>query len=139
MPKNNKTNLGVIKYTYECMLELVECKFARNGLTNWKTFFTNIFENIIWHLFAGESHQLWKSLYSISHIWLCNRSLLVFLIYEENLGFFFISASLHIFVCLYCSSWNTGTVCYILYILRFCYLVLYKKACNNVLTGQKIR
>jgi hypothetical protein len=42
------------------MLELLECKFARNGLTNWKTFLTNIFENIIWHLFAGESHQVVK-------------------------------------------------------------------------------
>jgi hypothetical protein len=42
------------------MLELVECKFARNGLTNWKTFLANIFENIIWHLFAGESHQVVK-------------------------------------------------------------------------------
>ena len=45
---------------YEYMLELVECKFARNGLTNWKTFLTNVFENIIWHLFAGESHQVVK-------------------------------------------------------------------------------
>ncbi len=42
------------------MLELVECKFARNGLTNWKTFLTNVFENIIWHLFADESHQVVK-------------------------------------------------------------------------------
>ncbi len=42
------------------MLELVECKFARNGFTNLKTFLTNIFENIIWHLFAGESHQVVK-------------------------------------------------------------------------------
>jgi hypothetical protein len=41
-------------------LELVECKFARNGLTNRKTFLTNIFENIIWHLFAGEPHQVVK-------------------------------------------------------------------------------
>ncbi len=33
---------------------------ARNGLTNWKTFLTNILKNIIWHLFAGESHQVVK-------------------------------------------------------------------------------
>ncbi len=32
-----------IEYIYEYMLELVECKFARNGLTNLKTFLTNIF------------------------------------------------------------------------------------------------
>ncbi len=51
---------GVIEYIYEYLLELVECKFARNGWTNWKTFLTNIFENIIWHLFAGESHQVVK-------------------------------------------------------------------------------
>jgi hypothetical protein len=29
---------------------------------------------------------------AISHIWLCNRSRLNFLMYEENLIFFFISA-----------------------------------------------
>ncbi len=45
---------------YEYFLEIVECKFARNGLTNWKKIFTNIFKNIIWHLFAGESHQVVK-------------------------------------------------------------------------------
>ena len=60
MPKKNKKNFGVIEYIYEYMLELVECKFARNGLTNWKNFLANIFENIIWHLFAGESHQVVK-------------------------------------------------------------------------------
>ncbi len=60
MPKKNKKIFGVIEYIYEYMLELVEYKFARNGLTNWKTFLTNVFENIIWHLFAGESHQVVK-------------------------------------------------------------------------------
>ncbi len=60
MPKKQKKNFGVIEYIYEYMLELVECKFARKGLTNWKTFLTNVFENIIWHLFAGESHQVVK-------------------------------------------------------------------------------
>ncbi len=30
----------------------------RNQLENF--FFTNIFEKIIWHLFAGESHQVVK-------------------------------------------------------------------------------
>jgi hypothetical protein len=59
-PKKNKKIFGVIEYIYEYMLELVEYKFARNGLTNWKTFLTNIFENIIWHLCAGESHQVVK-------------------------------------------------------------------------------
>ena len=34
MPKKNKNNFGVIEYIYEYILELVECKFARNGLTN---------------------------------------------------------------------------------------------------------
>jgi hypothetical protein len=34
MPKKNKKIFGVIEYIYEYMLELVECKFARNGLTN---------------------------------------------------------------------------------------------------------
>jgi hypothetical protein len=32
MSKKNKKNFGVIEYIYEYMLELVECKFARNGL-----------------------------------------------------------------------------------------------------------
>ncbi len=50
---------GVHIWVY-CKLEIVECKFARNGLTNWKTFLTNILQNIIWHLFAGESHQVVK-------------------------------------------------------------------------------
>jgi hypothetical protein len=49
-----------MEYIFEYFLELVECKFARNGLTNWKTFLTNIVKNIIWHLFAGESHQVVK-------------------------------------------------------------------------------
>jgi hypothetical protein len=40
-------------------LELVECKFARM-LTNWKTFLQTFFKNIIWHIFAGESHQVVK-------------------------------------------------------------------------------
>jgi len=60
MPKKKKENFGVIEYIYEYMLEVVECKFARNGLTNWKTFLANIFENIIWHLLAGETHQVAK-------------------------------------------------------------------------------
>ncbi len=49
-----------MEYIYEYFLEIVECKFARNGLTNWKTFFTNILKNIIWHLFADKSHQVVK-------------------------------------------------------------------------------
>ncbi len=49
-----------MEYIYEYFLEIVECKCARNGLTNWKTFLTNILKNIIWHLFAGESHQVVK-------------------------------------------------------------------------------
>ncbi len=49
-----------MEYIYEYFLEIVECKFARNGLTNWKTFLANILKNIIWHLFAGESHQVVK-------------------------------------------------------------------------------
>jgi hypothetical protein len=52
----------IMEYIYEYFLEIVECKFARNGFTNWKTFLTNILnlKNIIWHLFAGESHQVVK-------------------------------------------------------------------------------
>ncbi len=60
MPKKNYINFGVIEYIYEYLLELVECKFARHGLTNWKTFLTNIFENITKHLSAGESQQVVK-------------------------------------------------------------------------------
>ncbi len=37
------------------------------------------------------SHTLCEE--AVSHIWLCNRSLLDFLIYEENSVFFFISAT----------------------------------------------
>jgi hypothetical protein len=59
MQKKNEKNVGVIEYIYEYFLELVECKVARNGLTN-KILITNIFKNIIWHLFAGESHQVVK-------------------------------------------------------------------------------
>ncbi len=42
-----------MEYIYEYFFEIVEWKFARNGLTNWKTL-------IILHLFAGESHQVVK-------------------------------------------------------------------------------
>ncbi len=49
-----------MEYIYEYFLEMVECKFARNGLTNWKIFLSNILKNIIWHLFAGESHHVVK-------------------------------------------------------------------------------
>ncbi len=50
----------VIEYIFEYFLELVECKFSRNGLTSWKTFLTNICKNIIWHLFADESYKVVK-------------------------------------------------------------------------------
>jgi hypothetical protein len=60
VPKKKEKIFGVIEYIYEYMLEVVECKFARNGLTNWKISLANIFKNIIWHLFAGESHQVVK-------------------------------------------------------------------------------
>ncbi len=49
-----------MEYIYENCLEIVECKFARNGVTNEKTLLTNILKNIIWHLLAGESHQVVK-------------------------------------------------------------------------------
>jgi hypothetical protein len=49
-----------MEYIYEYFLEIVEYKFARNSFTNRKTFLTNILKNIIWHLFAGESHQVVK-------------------------------------------------------------------------------
>ncbi len=43
MPQKTIKIFGVIEYIYEYILELVECKFARNGLTNWKTFFNKHF------------------------------------------------------------------------------------------------
>jgi hypothetical protein len=49
-----------MEYIYENSLEIVECKFARNCLTKGKNFLTNILKNIIWHLFASESHQVVK-------------------------------------------------------------------------------
>ena len=58
--KNIFGSLSIIHMWVFC--GLLECRVARNGLTNWKTFLTNIFKNIIWHLFAGESHQVVKSL-----------------------------------------------------------------------------
>ncbi len=58
--KKEIKKIWVMEYIYEYFLEIVECKFARNGLTNWKTFLANILKNIIWHLFAGESHQVVK-------------------------------------------------------------------------------
>jgi hypothetical protein len=60
MLKKKQKIFGVMEYIYEYFWEIVECKFARNGLTNWKTFLTNILKNIIWHLFVGESHQAVK-------------------------------------------------------------------------------
>jgi hypothetical protein len=45
---------------YEYLLEMVQCKFTINGFINWKTVLTNILKNIIWHLFAGESHKVVK-------------------------------------------------------------------------------
>ncbi len=32
----------------------------RNGLVNWKTILTEIFKNIVWQIFVGESHQVVK-------------------------------------------------------------------------------
>jgi hypothetical protein len=55
--QKRRKKIWVIEYIYEYFLEIEECEFARNGLINyWKIFLTNIFKNIIWHLFAGESH-----------------------------------------------------------------------------------
>ncbi len=65
-----------MEYIYEYFLETVECKFARNGLTNWKTFLTNILKIIIWHLFAGESHQVVKITVPYSpHTYVLRRTL----------------------------------------------------------------
>ncbi len=52
----NQKNFGFFKYICAYFLELVECKFARNGLPI-EQHLTNILKNIIWHLFAGESHH----------------------------------------------------------------------------------
>ncbi len=38
MQKENEKYFEVLEYIYEYFLELQECKFARNGLTNRKTF-----------------------------------------------------------------------------------------------------
>ncbi len=54
MPKKNIKNWSHLVHFW-VFLELVECKFARNGLTNWKTFLTDIFKNIIWHLWVPSS------------------------------------------------------------------------------------
>jgi hypothetical protein len=35
-------------------------QIRRKWLNQLENFLTNIFENIIWHLFAGESHQVVK-------------------------------------------------------------------------------
>ncbi len=58
-----------MEYIYEYFLEIVEYKFARNGLTNWKTFLTNILKNIILHLLAVNPIKLWKSLYPNVQSW----------------------------------------------------------------------
>jgi hypothetical protein len=69
-------------------LEIVECKFARNGLTNRRTFLTNILKNIIWHLFAGESHQVVKftvPYYTIVDVFLSSlKGLLLCIKFEDN-------------------------------------------------------
>ncbi len=60
-----------MEYLYEYFLEIVECKFARNGLTNWKTSLANILKNIIFLLFGifllVNPIKLWKSLYPNVH------------------------------------------------------------------------
>ncbi len=60
MQKKKLKFFGVIEYIYEYYLELVECKYVRKGLTNWKGFLINIIRNIIWHLFVGQSNQVVK-------------------------------------------------------------------------------
>jgi hypothetical protein len=52
-----------MEYIYEYFLEIVGCKFARNGLTNWKTFLTNILKNIFGIFLLVNPIKLWKSLY----------------------------------------------------------------------------
>ncbi len=52
------TNSSARKHQQVALI-FFNCKivtFARNGVTNWKTFWTNVFQTVIWHLFAGESH-----------------------------------------------------------------------------------
>jgi hypothetical protein len=60
MLKKIQNSLGSLR-TFEYFWDLVERKFAKNCLTNWKTFLTNIVKNIIWHLFAGKSHPVVKT------------------------------------------------------------------------------
>jgi hypothetical protein len=52
-----KENVLATLSTYICIFVTSRMQILKNGLTNRKTFLTNIFKNIIWHLFAGESHQ----------------------------------------------------------------------------------
>ena len=57
MPKKNKKFCGVIEYIYEYMLELVECRFTRNGLTNNKHFWEYYLASFCWWISSScENH-----------------------------------------------------------------------------------
>ncbi len=55
---------GVIEYIYEYFLELVECKLARNGWSNLKTFFTLILKNntLFDNFLLVNRIKLWRTL-----------------------------------------------------------------------------
>ncbi len=61
-------NVGVIEYIYEYMLELVECKFARKGPTNWEALPTNVLR-ILFGILLVNLVKLWKSLYPTIRTW----------------------------------------------------------------------
>ncbi len=95
-----------MEYIYEYFLEIVECKFARNGLTNWKTFLTNILRILFGIFLLVNPIKLWKSLYPSVHTRLrvgesqfrrlissYKRKPFVFpdILYEKNIHLFYIS------------------------------------------------
>ncbi len=54
-----------IKTKFEYCLELVECKFARHGITNWKPFFNKTFLRIWFGSFLLVNPiKMWKSLWA---------------------------------------------------------------------------
>ncbi len=59
MPKKNLKFFGIIEYIYE-FVRTSRMQIRKKWFNQLKNFLINIFENIIWHLFAGESHQVVK-------------------------------------------------------------------------------
>ena len=49
-----------MEYIYEYFFGNSKMQIRKKWLYQLKKFLTNILKNIIWHLFAGESHQVVK-------------------------------------------------------------------------------